>query len=69
MNWTCCNCYNTFTENSGDVDERMCYSCLAYESETKPLYTLVHFLDGQIKLLQSDPVIRLNHKSPKCCEV
>ena len=36
IEWTCCECNNTFTEQTGDVDERLCDECLVYEHDFNP---------------------------------
>ena len=31
--WTCIECENSYNEDSGDVDERMCHKCLNQEDK------------------------------------
>lgn len=33
IKWTCCECGNKYTKQTGDTDERMCDECLNHEHE------------------------------------
>ena len=34
IEWTCCQCGNKYTDQTGDTDERMCDECLNHEDKT-----------------------------------
>jgi|TARA_Y100000296_G_scaffold12038_1_gene13873 hypothetical protein len=73
MSWiefTCGECGNKYTEQTGDVDERVCDECLNHEDEYwLCLFGRLGYIDAPEELIDVDPseqiITRCEHKECK----